>query len=91
MSFKTIAGRFDGVFYWFPALYEDQEKICRIHQNYLVALIVLNLWIMNGRIVKKSMSRKKRRYKDGINKKYVFTFYTLSSLYTLLHAGEHPR
>ena len=22
----------------FPALSEDQEKICRIHQNYLVAL-----------------------------------------------------
>ena len=26
-----------GVFWWFPALSEDQEKICRIHQNYLVA------------------------------------------------------
>ena len=41
MSFKTIAQRFDGVFWWFPALSEDQErkKNCRIHQNYLVALI----------------------------------------------------
>ena len=39
MSFKTIAGRSDGVFWWFPALSEDQEKICWIHQNYLVALI----------------------------------------------------
>ena len=38
MSFKTIAGRSDGVFWWFPALSEDQEKNCRIHQNYLVAL-----------------------------------------------------
>ena len=38
MSFQTIAGRSDGVFWWFPALSEDQEKICRIHQNYLVAL-----------------------------------------------------
>ena len=26
MSFKTIAGRSDGVLRWFPALYEDQEK-----------------------------------------------------------------
>ena len=26
MSFKTIAGRSDGVFWWFPALSEDQEK-----------------------------------------------------------------
>ena len=38
MSFKTIAGRSDGVFWWFPALYEDEGKICLIHQNYLVAL-----------------------------------------------------
>ena len=38
MSFKTIAGRHEGVFWWFPALSEDQEKICRIHQNYLVVL-----------------------------------------------------
>ena len=35
MSFKTIAGRSDGVFWWFPALSEDQEKISVIHQNYL--------------------------------------------------------
>ena len=38
MSFQTIAGRSDYV-WWFPALSEDQEKICRIHPNYLVALI----------------------------------------------------
>ena len=38
MSFQTIAGRSDGVFWWFPALFEDEEKICWIHQNYLVAL-----------------------------------------------------
>ena len=38
LSFKTIAGRSDGVFWWFPALFEDQEKTCWIHQNYLVAL-----------------------------------------------------
>ena len=38
MSFQTIAGRSDGVFWWFPALSEDQDKICRINQNYLVAL-----------------------------------------------------
>ena len=39
MSFKTIARRSDGVFWWFPALSEDQEEInCRIHQNYLVVL-----------------------------------------------------
>ena len=41
MSFKTIAGRSDGVFWGFPALSEDQEKICWIHQNYLVALMYL--------------------------------------------------
>ena len=28
MSFKTIAGRSDGVFSWFAAFSEDQEKIC---------------------------------------------------------------
>ena len=39
MSFKTIAWMSGGVFWWFPALSEDQEKICWIHQNYLVALI----------------------------------------------------
>ena len=39
MSFKTIAGMSDGVFWWFPALSEDQEeKNSWIHQNYLVAL-----------------------------------------------------
>ena len=26
MSFQTISGRSDGVFWWFPALSEDQEK-----------------------------------------------------------------
>ena len=40
MSFQTIAGRSDGVFWWFSALSEDQEKISWIHQNYLVALMV---------------------------------------------------
>ena len=41
MSFKTIAGRSDGVFFWYPALSEDQEFFFffLIHQNYLVALI----------------------------------------------------
>ena len=39
MSFQTIAGRSDGVFWWFPALSEDQEKYCPIYQNYIVALI----------------------------------------------------
>ena len=38
MSFKTTAGRSDGVFWWFPAFSEAQEKDCRVHQNYLVAL-----------------------------------------------------
>ena len=38
MSFKTTAGRSDGVFWWFPALSKDQEFFCWIHQNYLVAL-----------------------------------------------------
>ena len=41
MSFQTIGGRSDGVFWWFAALSEDQEKNCWIHQNYLVALIGL--------------------------------------------------
>ena len=38
MSFKTIAWMSGGVFWWFPALSEDQEKTCWIHQNYLAAL-----------------------------------------------------
>ena len=33
MSFKTIAGRSDGVFWWFSALSEDQEKYSWIHKN----------------------------------------------------------
>ena len=40
MSFQIIAGRNDGVFWWFPALSEDQEKNSWIHQNYIVALTV---------------------------------------------------
>ena len=40
MSFKTIVGRSDGVFWWFPVLSDDQEKNCCIHQNYLVALTI---------------------------------------------------
>ena len=40
MPFKTIAGRSDGVFWWFPGLSEDQEQNCWIHQNYLVALLM---------------------------------------------------
>ena len=43
MSFQTIPGRSDGVFRWFPALSEDQEKNCRIHQNYLVAFTLSDL------------------------------------------------
>ena len=39
IAFKTIAGRSDGVFWWFPALSEDQQKKSWIHQNYLVALM----------------------------------------------------
>ena len=38
MSFQTIAGRSDGVFWWFCALSEDHNFFCQIHQNYLVAL-----------------------------------------------------
>ena len=35
---KPFAGRSDDVFWWIPALFEDQEIFCQIHQNYLVAL-----------------------------------------------------
>ena len=46
MSFKTIAGRSDGVFWWFPELSKDQEQFCQIHQNYLVALILhIYVWV----------------------------------------------
>ena len=39
MSFKTIAGRSDGVFWWFPALSRGQEFfLLLIYQNYRVAL-----------------------------------------------------
>ena len=40
MSFKTNFGGFNGAFWWFDVLFEDRDKNCRIHQNYLVALIV---------------------------------------------------
>ena len=35
VSFQTIAGRSNTVFWWFNALSEDQEKNGWIHQNYL--------------------------------------------------------
>ena len=40
MSFKIIARRYDGVFWWFPALSRSRsrKKNSWIHQNYLVAL-----------------------------------------------------
>ena len=38
MSFKTIAGGFDGAFWWYRPLSEDREFFFLIYQNYLVAL-----------------------------------------------------
>ena len=38
MSFKTIAGGFNGAFWLHGPLSEDQEKFQQIYQNYLVAL-----------------------------------------------------
>ena len=45
MSFKTIIGGFNGAFWWFGVLSEDQVffSFFIIHQNYLVALIDLLL------------------------------------------------
>ena len=39
MSFKTIAGGFNGAFWWYGPLSEDREKIQQIYQNYLLALM----------------------------------------------------
>ena len=39
MSFKTIAGGFNGAFWWYGPLSEDQEYFFKFYQNYLVALI----------------------------------------------------
>ena len=39
-----ITGRFNGDFRWFAALSEDQEKVCVIHRNYIVALRTLLLF-----------------------------------------------
>ena len=47
MSFKTIAGGFNGACYWYNGpLSEDREIFKKIYQNYLVALIFLkvNAW-----------------------------------------------
>ena len=41
MSFKTIAGGFNGAFWWYGPLSEDQEKFEQIYQNYLVALTMI--------------------------------------------------
>ena len=38
MSFKTIAGGFNGAFWWYGPLSEDRENFKEIYQNYLVAL-----------------------------------------------------
>ena len=37
-SFKTIAGGFNGAFWWYGQLSEDREHFKEIYQNYLVAL-----------------------------------------------------
>ena len=42
MSFKTIAGGFNGAFWWYGPLSEDWEHFLQIYQNYLVALITQN-------------------------------------------------
>ena len=44
MSFKTIAGGFNGAFWWYGPLSEDQELFLQIYQNYLVALSSTLLW-----------------------------------------------
>ena len=41
LSFKTIAGGFNGAFWWYGPLSEDQEFLKQIYQNYLVALRLL--------------------------------------------------
>ena len=38
MSFKTIAGGFNGAFWWYGPLSENLEFLKQIYQNYLVAL-----------------------------------------------------
>ena len=40
MSFKTIAGGFNGALWWYGPLSEDREFFFLIYQNYLVALII---------------------------------------------------
>ena len=67
LSFKTIAGRSDGVFWWFPALSEDQEKICRIHQNYLVALKPEYLVLGDSSIFQKVQHSHSRHQKTPSN------------------------
>ena len=37
ISFKTIAGGFNGAFWWYGPLSEDQDFFLQIYQNYLVA------------------------------------------------------
>ena len=43
MSFKSIAGGFNGAFWWYGPLSEDQEKFQQIYQNYLVVLMKIEL------------------------------------------------
>ena len=38
MSLKTIAGGFNGAFWWYGPLSEDREILKQIYQNYLVTL-----------------------------------------------------
>ena len=47
MSFKTIAGVFNGAFCWYGPLSEDREKFQQIYQNYLVALINC-MWLIQS-------------------------------------------
>ena len=70
LSFQTIAGRSDGVFWWFPALSEDQEKICRIHQNYLVALILLSQLFSSSFVFNLNFGFKREEH--NIKNKYLY-------------------
>ena len=79
MSFKTIAGRSDGIFFWFPALSDDQEKICRIHQNYLVALREQDDSALTTKRVKRPMAFKGYCKRGNIRGALIFANFAQNS------------
>ena len=93
ISFKTIAGGFNGAFWWYGRLSEDQEKIEQIYQNYLVALTLIPL---GGGLFQPPPPRRFFRRASrliGISRSNFMTFFSQVSriFWYIIHPGRTCR